>query len=207
MARHLLALGGNTRDEFCFGSGLLPSVPFDPDQPIEADARRNGIDFSILRCVDFGCGDSPCSGCVTAECKGSIALADYLSKNPIVVGDVVDLAYLPRLYTLREVYWRVEKAVTPMTFDLQVADYNGAAPPIVLATGISGAALNWDVLDVATITGGVFPIRTNGVLQMVITDLPPPAPANQCGCPMCGGICGLGLKVAAVVRQYETGCN
>lgn len=208
MARHYLAQGGNSRDTYCMGDGLFPSTPYAPDQNVLPEARRTSIDFAITRCLDFGCGDSPCAGCVTAECKGSTALREYLDKFTIAVGDTIDVAYLPRKTTLQEIYYSIESPITPFTFNIQVADYNGAAAPLVLATGVSGAAIDWQVLNVFTINGNApLEIRTNGVLQIAVTALPPLLPAQTaCGCGGCGGICGLSMKIAPVIRRYETGC-
>ena len=208
MARHSLALGGNPKQGYCFGQNILPSVPYDPDQEIVPDARRSSTTFAITRCLDFGCGDTPCSGCVTAECKGSVALREYVKNNTFAVGDVIDLSYLPRLTQLIEVYWNIKHALPGFTFDLRVAEYDGAAAPLVLATGVNAATVDWDVLDVRDINGGPLLIKTNGSLQAVITALPVPAnPDPGCGCPSCDVLCGLNLVVAPVVRYYETGCN
>lgn len=208
MPRHHLALGGNPKQGFCFGQNILPSVPYDPYQEIVPDARRSSTTFAITRCLDFGCGETPCSGCVTAECKGSIALREYTRKNTFAVGDVIDVSYLPRNTQLIEVYWNVKNALAGFTFDIRVAEHDGAQPPLVLATGIDAGTVGLDVLDVRAINGGPLMVKTNGALQIVITAMAPPAnPQPDCGCPSCDAMCGLNLVMAPVVRHYETGCN
>jgi hypothetical protein len=208
MPRHHLALGGNPKQGFCFGQNILPSVPYDPYQEIVPDARRSSTTFAITRCLDFGCGETPCSGCVTAECKGSIALREYTRKNTFAVGDVIDVSYLPRNTQLIEVYWNVKNALAGFTFDIRVAEHDSAQPPVVLATGIDAGTLDWDVLDVRAINGAPLLVKTNGALQIVITAMAPPAnPQPDCGCPSCDAMCGLNLVMAPVVRHYETGCN
>jgi hypothetical protein len=209
MARHSLALGGRPKTGYCFGQNILPSVPYLPDEEIVPDARRSSTTFALTRCLDFGCGDTPCAGCVTADCKGSIALRQYMRENTIAVGDLIDVVYLPRRTQLVEVAWFVDHALAGFTFNIQVAEYDGAAAPVVLATGVSAAAIDWDVLDVRTINSGPLLVKTNGALQLVVTAMPVvPAPSpTDCGCPACDVLCGLDLRVAPVVRFYETGCN
>jgi len=206
MAEHNLALGGRPKEGFRFGQNILPSVPYLPNEAIVPDARRSSTTFALTRCLNFGVAEN--CDCVTDGYRGSIALREYVRNNPIAVGDVLNVVFLPARTRLLEVAWFVESPLPSFDFDIRVANYDPAvATPLALATSVPGGVVGWDVLDVTTIAGDPLLIRTNAVLQVVIKALPPLPADTGCNCPACDRLASLNLVIAPVVRHYETGCN
>lgn len=232
MATHDLFFGGQRTNNPHWA--MFPQVEPNPDDYMEPDARGTPIWFSLTRrliwspcCASCGCSAGGC-GCeapqnaVACACppsmrkidSGSAGLHHYLENNPIAVGDVINSVIIPKGSALVYLWYKVEKAITPFTFDIRVrgnaASLGGttAAPvPFSLITGVDGTTVNEGLICVDTLNSGC-PLwfDQNDMIQVVVTDLPPQT-NNDCGACCPGGIAGSSIIISPVVMVPCRGFN
>jgi len=200
---------------------MFPQVAPGIDEPMESDARRSHVMFSLTRDLWFGgvsgvtSSAGPCGcgcGSTNSGCKGSIALNHYISETPIVAGDVIQTHILPRRSMLMFVHWSVESPIDPFTFDLRVrgqaASMGGteAAPVnLVLQAGINGTVADSGVIDVSAVNGGPLYLDQNDFIEMVVNSLPPAGASSGCSDCASGGIHGLRVLISPVVMEFQRG--
>lgn len=214
MAIHNLFFGGAPTHRN-HGYAMFPQYEVGPDDTMHPDNRGAPCLFSLNRrliwedcCSRCGCGVG--SGCACGSGSrldgGSSALKHYLEENPVAVGDVINAVILPKETMLQYVWWKVEKAITPFTFDIVVrgnaASLGGttAVPvPVVIAAGLSGSVLDSGMIDVTALNGGPLWLDQNDMLQVIIRSLPPLVDTSDCSPCSSGGIAGSSIIVSPVL--------
>lgn len=189
MAIHDIFLGGQRTPRGGFYE-MLPSVEPLPNGAMTPATHKDGGNYSVTRHLFWKDEDNMPR---TGASEGSRALCDYLQRNEIAAGDVLNLVIIPRHTSLLKVWWMVHKPLAGFTFDLQVrgnAQSLGgtlAAPvPIPLVTGVDASMAASDAEGCNLPSGliGIDPtvqgdpnaegiyFDQNDMLQMVITGLP-----------------------------------
>jgi hypothetical protein len=192
MAEHNLFLGGD-RTKSCGFYEALPSQEMPPNGAMTGTTHKHNPTYSLTRHLAWKCPPCPKTG----QAEGSAFLANYLERETIVAGDILNLAIMPRMASLLKVWWQIKEPLDGFAFTLQVrgnahsisGDPTGdvaSAAPIVLASAIDGAqgALDEEGCLLASGLIGIDPeaqgdplcsgiyFDQNDMLQLVIESLP-----------------------------------
>lgn len=209
MAEHNLFLGGQRTPRGGFYE-MLPSADATPNQSMTPATHKEAAQFSLTRHLAWKEDHCPKTG----ASQGSAALCDYLDRNVIAAGDVINLVIMSKHTSLLKVWWKIDAALTGFTFDLQVrgnAQSLGgtvtAPVPVVIATDVDGAQAPTDAegcnfpsgvigIDPAAqgdpLAEGIY-FDQNDMLQLVVKTLPPE------------GIACSEIMVSPVVETYCEG--
>lgn len=193
MAIHDLFLGG-ARTDFRYPPSIFPQKDVSPDCEMHADDTRGNILYSISRRLRWKEAYHP----VNCGTEGSDGLAQYIEANPIKVDDVINIAIIPRMYSLERVHVNIITGLAGFTFDVRVrgnAESLGgtvAVPaPVVLAAGVSGATIDSSLI----VLPAPLYFNQNDMLQLVVKALP------------AAGIDCSDIQISPVVMRYCTGYN
>ncbi len=206
MATHCLVQGGirTVNADYNMFPTVLPGV----DQVYKAEVRTPAV-HSLARVLDFASGmmvtNPNVPAAISPEAWGSTGLVNFLKNNTVAANDVLQICVLPRRTMLTHVYLRVAKPITPCAFTLRVAGRSSnLGSPIVLGTGISGAATTEMLIDVAAHNSGN-PVwfKQNDVLELIPTSMPAVTVGSDGQ--NAGGLMGLGLVIAPIVFEFEKG--
>lgn len=189
MPTHDLFLGGQRTPRGGFYE-MLPQVEPKPNQAMTPATHKDGGNYSVTRHL-FWKDDDDCPK--TGASEGSRALADYLTREEILVNDVINLVIMPKHTSLLKVWWMIHEALDGFTFDLQIrgnAQSLGgtlAAPaPILLAEDVDASMVATDA-EKCNIPSGLIGIDPaaqgdplaegiyfdqNDMLQLVVKTLP-----------------------------------
>jgi hypothetical protein len=189
MAEHNLFFGG-ARTPFNGFYQMLPSTPPNKNQDNPPTCHKSAGMFNLTRHLDWKEDDCPKTGAST----GSAALCDYLTRNVIAEGDILNIVIMSRHHSLMSIWWMIKEPLTGFTFDLQIkgcANSLGgteAAPvPILLAADVDGSMVATDP-EGCNLPSGVIGIDPaaqgdplapgiyfdqNDMLQLVVKTLPP----------------------------------
>lgn len=189
MAIHKIFQGGQRTPNNGFYQHF-PTVDSHPNMAMTPATHKDGGNYSLSRHLFWNDEDNVPR---TGASEGSRGLADYLSRNPIAAGDVLDIVELPRHTSLLKIWWLIQTPLAGFTFDLQVrgnAQSLGgtlAAPQsILLAEDVDGAqaASDADGCNPASGVIGIDPAAQgdplaegiyfdqNDMLQLVVKTLP-----------------------------------
>ncbi len=158
---------------------MFPSFPPDPTSPMGGDARSPEGAAKMRHLAWPGSiAANNCVSCGGYGCGESRALAAFCSQitASLAVGDTFDTHIIPLGSVLTRVYWRVDGAVTGLSYTLATVSDTGPSPTVTAITGstINGAALGTGVFTLAT----PLVFTSNGLLRLVIAGLPTATAAN-----------------------------
>lgn len=181
MTIHNLFLGGDTGTyQQPYGS-QYPSAALDPNCVYRPDDADSSKVYTIPG--EFN----------TCEPEVFCHLQEYLQKNPIVVGDYLNMVAVPRHYCVLAAYWELISPLEGFTADLELVDLDGnpitATVPWDLGTDLSDPA-NVNTINHHCATGPLPApagapcidgyMSTHGVLRLCITGLPEESLCDPC---------------------------
>lgn len=192
MAEHNIFLGGD-RTKSCSFYEALPSTEMPPNGAMTGTTHKHNPTHSLTRHLAWKCPPCPQTG----EAYGSQFLANYLEREEIVAGDILNLAIMPRGTSLIKIWWQIKEPLDGFAFSLQVrgnahsisGDPTGdvaSATAIPIIAGVDGAqgALDEEGCLLASGVLGIAPdlqgdpncpgiyFDQNDMLQLVIESLP-----------------------------------
>ena len=189
MAQHDIFLGGQRTPRGGFYE-MLPSTAPKQNQEMTPTTHKDGGNYSLSRHLFW---NRPTDCPSTGASEGSAALCDYLSRNEIVEGDILNIVIMSRQTSLLKIWWMIHKPLAGFTFDLQIQGTSQslggteAAPaPIVLAEDVDAGLAPSDALGCNFPSGliGIDPAAQgdplaegiyfdqNDMLQLVVKTLP-----------------------------------
>lgn len=196
MAEHYLFMGGPGPNggvaPGTYNAQMFPATLPGSDDDLGVDARRGGKpDFLIQRRLVWKGHNGPK---FTSD-PVSPALHSYLQNNTIAAGDRLWLILVPKECELVRVWWRVKEPLAGFDFDLEFDDDVAGGTNLTLTTApINAATAATGIIDPQAINGGnLVYTQTNGVIRMVINNLP------------AAGIGESEVYVSALVRKLDIG--
>lgn len=192
---HKVFLGGLPQP-YTYGREMFPSVDFPPFQRGNVDYRKFTSQYANSRHIDFSCA-SQCMSCGEVYTE-SEQLKNYFDKNPLAVGDVVELIGISMENIIEGVWWKIAGALPGFEFQMQIR--GDAAGTIDTPVDVG------PVIDAGVVGSGFVEFSpklyttSNAMLQLVVTALPTAVPNN---CNSCTGMMLSGLNAWFSVIGFE----
>lgn len=177
MAIHKVFQGGLPQP-YSYDRAMYPSVDFPPYQRANTDHRKYYSQYANSRHIDFSCA-SQCLSCGEAYTEAD-QLRNYFDKNPIAVGDVIEIIGISMENIIEGVWWKIAGALPGFTFQMQIKGDPASSIPAPVNVG--------PVIDAGVVASGFVEFSpklystSNAMLQLVVESVPAVIAPNCSSC-------------------------
>lgn len=195
MAIHRVFMGGLPQP-YTYGREMFPSVDFPPYEKANTDFRKYHSQYANSRHLDFSCSSS-CLTCGDAYVEAD-QLRNYFDKNPLAVGDIIEVVGISMENIIEGVWWKVKGELAGFTFQMEIKGDPASTIPAPIAVG--------PVIDTSVVGSGFVEFTpklyntSNAMLQLVVQTIPAPGTSN---CNTCSGAALSGLDMWVSVIGVE----